>query len=278
MDKTATADTSDLAITVTVNTQTYGIFIKDAAQSDNILVTNNDVRGNLTAGISPPSTLGNVMIRGNLGYEEHYIAGKLEWGDGTNDPDTNIYRFAANVLKTDDAFTCSGILTVTTGGASITGDTTITGKHFVDQDADANGIEVDHDGDTGYCLYLINKSGNTDECLRIVSNGAEAMHIGTNSAAAAVTAKIEQGADNYSALQLLKTGTGSGPMLYFDNSGTGADILGHNSNWKITKEGYIQVGSAAGDPTPVAGLLYLNTTSSKLKFYTGSGWETITSS
>jgi hypothetical protein len=35
--------------------------------------------------------------------------GKLLWGDGTNALDTNLYRNAANVLKTDDAFICAGL-------------------------------------------------------------------------------------------------------------------------------------------------------------------------
>ncbi|MGW2706969.1 hypothetical protein [Streptomyces sp. NPDC001340] len=31
-----------------------------------------------------------------------FADGKTEWGDGTNARDTNLYRSAANVLKTDD--------------------------------------------------------------------------------------------------------------------------------------------------------------------------------
>jgi hypothetical protein len=46
--------------------------------------------------------------------------GKIEWGDGTNPVDTNLYRSAASVLKTDDSFvigrTASQALVV--GGAS----------------------------------------------------------------------------------------------------------------------------------------------------------------
>lgn len=37
--------------------------------------------------------------------------GLLGWGDGTNPVDTNLYRSAANTLKTDDAFSVTGLLT-----------------------------------------------------------------------------------------------------------------------------------------------------------------------
>jgi hypothetical protein len=44
--------------------------------------------------------------------------GQLIFGDGTNSPDTNLYRSAANTLKTDDSFTATG--SVSAGGDLIT--------------------------------------------------------------------------------------------------------------------------------------------------------------
>ena len=41
--------------------------------------------------------------------------GTLEWGNGTDALDTNLYRSAANTLKTDDAFTSTGLLTASAG-------------------------------------------------------------------------------------------------------------------------------------------------------------------
>ena len=38
------------------------------------------------------------------------IDGRHEWGDGTNPPDTTLYRSAADVLKTDDALHVVGVL------------------------------------------------------------------------------------------------------------------------------------------------------------------------
>jgi hypothetical protein len=39
-------------------------------------------------------------------------SGLQEWGDGTNPRDTNLYRSAANVLKTDDSFVVAGEMTM----------------------------------------------------------------------------------------------------------------------------------------------------------------------
>lgn len=45
-------------------------------------------------------------------------SGKLEWGDGATARDTNLYRSAANVLRTDDAFSATSFSVGTTPGAS----------------------------------------------------------------------------------------------------------------------------------------------------------------
>ena len=43
--------------------------------------------------------------------------GRLTWGDGSATGDTNLYRSAANTLKTDDTFQAlSGVITLTTAG------------------------------------------------------------------------------------------------------------------------------------------------------------------
>lgn len=44
---------------------------------------------------------------------EILASGKQTWGDGTNPGDTNLYRSAANTLKTDDAFVVGAGLTLT---------------------------------------------------------------------------------------------------------------------------------------------------------------------
>jgi len=44
--------------------------------------------------------------------------GRISWGDGSTSADTNLYRTAANSLKTDDVFeAAAGVVTVTTSGA-----------------------------------------------------------------------------------------------------------------------------------------------------------------
>lgn len=54
-----------------------------------------------------------------------YTDGKLEWGDGTNARDTNLYRSSADTLTTDDSFIVTqsfrGVGNATLGAAMITG-------------------------------------------------------------------------------------------------------------------------------------------------------------
>jgi hypothetical protein len=72
------------------------------------------------------------------------LDGKMGWGDGTAAQDVNLYRSAANVLKTDDAFQCAG-LSATTG--------TFSGQVLVaDAVAGAPGIAFSSETDTGLKL------------------------------------------------------------------------------------------------------------------------------
>jgi hypothetical protein len=58
----------------------------------------------------------DVRVTGDTnGRFATYTDGKLEWGDGATSRDTNLYRSAANVLKTDDSFLSTLSLTGTTG-------------------------------------------------------------------------------------------------------------------------------------------------------------------
>lgn len=52
--------------------------------------------------------------------------GKTEWGTGGATADTNLYRSAADTLKTDDAFVAAGI--TSSGNVSVTGTVTATGN------------------------------------------------------------------------------------------------------------------------------------------------------
>ncbi|MDD5366939.1 MAG: hypothetical protein PHR30_16500 [Gallionellaceae bacterium] len=55
-----------------------------------------------------------TLVAGDAGKRVVVNAnGIVEWGDGTNAVDTNVYRSAANTLKTDDAFWSTGYLGVT---------------------------------------------------------------------------------------------------------------------------------------------------------------------
>jgi hypothetical protein len=53
-------------------------------------------------------------------------SGKMEWGDGTNDPDVDLYRSQANVLYTSDSFTVGGANFYANGSSTLGNDATDT--------------------------------------------------------------------------------------------------------------------------------------------------------
>lgn len=101
-----------------------------------------------------------------------FVDGKMEWGPGNATRDTNLYRSAANILKTDDAFQIAGSLTV--GGRTIintdkilddalsanvplkNGDNTLTNINLFTTPSAANSnIRVAVDGDVGYRFKVL---------------------------------------------------------------------------------------------------------------------------
>lgn len=86
------------------------------------------------------------------------ISGKNSWGDGTNAVDTNLYRSAANVLKTDDSFavggsaiTCSGantVLSFTSGWSKIENSS---GTLYINYDNPTKSVQI---GKTANSLNL----------------------------------------------------------------------------------------------------------------------------
>jgi hypothetical protein len=76
--------------------------------------------GVLTAINSFPSTL---SVYGSISSYNSYVGEKIYFGSGTT-PDVNLYRNAANILKTDDSFVVSGSLSVL-ANTTINGNTTL---------------------------------------------------------------------------------------------------------------------------------------------------------
>ncbi len=71
---------------------------------------------------------GDSVTRFNLRND-----GQMEWGGGSGSRDTNLYRQAANILRTDDSLQVGGTLTATgniatSGNVDIDGDVTIDGN------------------------------------------------------------------------------------------------------------------------------------------------------
>jgi hypothetical protein len=57
--------------------------------------------------------------------------GKTEWGDGTGARDTNLYRSAANTLKTDDALVTASLSTGAIAGSALTATGDVSGSSLI---------------------------------------------------------------------------------------------------------------------------------------------------
>jgi hypothetical protein len=97
---------------------------------DNFIVDLNlTVNGNASVGGN--TTLGNAnadatIIRGTTKIADSSSARGILFGSGDTDYDTNLYRSAANTLRTDDNFIVAGNLNVS-GSTNITGNLDVTG-------------------------------------------------------------------------------------------------------------------------------------------------------
>lgn len=85
-------------------------------------------RSTSTSTILDGQVTGDSVSRFNLNQ-----SGKMEWGSGSTTRDTNLYRSAADTLKTDDSLVVTGTGSFTgnlsTGGNfDVTGDTTVSGN------------------------------------------------------------------------------------------------------------------------------------------------------
>lgn len=101
-------DTLDAYVWDAANTKWVRLFIEDHTTAwPETIVINRASTG-----------LGALQVR--IGAEasrrwEVNSEGQMFWGDGTASPDTNLYRSAANTLKTDDALVVAGAFTPSVG-------------------------------------------------------------------------------------------------------------------------------------------------------------------
>jgi hypothetical protein len=125
---------------------------------------------------SAASTAFDVFVSGDSNARIAVDAGgKMTWGSGSAAGDVNLYRSAANALKTDDTFqAAAGLLTLTTSGAPSTAladgalaiDTSNNKMYFRSSsawvDATAHGIsttEADGGSSTAHVRLHINADG-----------------------------------------------------------------------------------------------------------------------
>lgn len=83
--------------------------------------------------------------------------GTIELGSGSAARDTNLYRSAADVLKTDDSLTVVGVLLVASGGTSINA--------------------VDRAATTNYAAYVLRTDGSDQWAVQLVNDETNNLNI-----------------------------------------------------------------------------------------------------
>jgi hypothetical protein len=122
--------------------------ISEAGGPSTAIRVENDNSGNTAFG---------SWITGSAGYLLAIKAsGALEWSDGTASADTNLYRYAANVLKTDDSLIVTGGATSTSLG--VTGLATAAGS-FLAVDPSGNVIATTSPTGGGTSLWSTHANG-----------------------------------------------------------------------------------------------------------------------
>lgn len=111
----------------------------------------------------------------------NFSDGKLEWSDGTNTHDTNLYRDGVNSLKTDDLFTAGGGLFIPTLSTSVGGSSSGFNNGWIKLGTSTNGLVIDPNelynlgGDFNFGTLtnhgiLFNTNGSTTK-MKLTSSG-----------------------------------------------------------------------------------------------------------
>ncbi|MCF7689610.1 MAG: hypothetical protein K9M98_12615 [Cephaloticoccus sp.] len=144
----------------------------DQSRADlNLARTDNVTFGRVKAGAALPTDL--AFVADDLGSDERDFAifadGKQKWGTGADDRDTNLYRSAAGILKTDGALVVgseSESVSPETGALTVVGGVGVLGTLNVAGDISAPGIS------TG-ALLLANSTGAAEPVVDIRFANAE---------------------------------------------------------------------------------------------------------
>jgi hypothetical protein len=236
----------------------------------------------LSGPVMSVSLSGDAQHRFRLAWD-----GRLLWGDGTNAPDTNLYRDSANVLKTDDALTIVGLLTGQAGA-------TVSGA-AISLNASSNfGTNINTGTSTG-AVSIGNNTGNT---AINIDSGTAAINIGTGSQArtinlgtGAAAQTVTLGSTNGSSSLLLQAGS-AGVLLkpadstvafQIQNAGSTPLFVADTTNSRIyvgnpsaDSTGALLVldtKNTSGDPTGVNGGMYYNSDTGKFRCYEGGSWK-----
>lgn len=213
-------DTGNINITGTIGINTTaltgtGIAIKTDSTKTQGLRVENDTTTRLAFSTF---VTGDAQVRGVWMAD-----GTIKFGDGTNAADTNLYRDAANSLKTDDAFTANSIAKI--GGAS---------TEFLKADGSVDTSTYYKSGDspsfatiTGTSLIITNNSVNST----ITYDGTNRRMIFTSVGVGATTSKYRwmgEGSTNDPYVDL--TIDTNGNVMFDGDPGNGGAYITFNFN------------------------------------------------
>ena len=146
-----------LGTTLNAGSDTYPLFYDDPNSTREIAITSE---GQLRL-IGDTATNSAVRIQVAGDSTERFViksSGQLVWGNGTDDRDTNLYRSAADNLKTDDGLIIGGSTTALSDSIKL----------------EVNGHAlIKSPGTSGATLYL-DASNNSGSLFRVVSTGPTA--------------------------------------------------------------------------------------------------------
>lgn len=254
-----TSSATDTGITIGTDTNLY-------RQSTGVLATDGAIKSiGATAASNAfyAEVTGDTLSRYNIDND-----GKTEWGDGSSARDTNLYRSAANTLKTDDSLIVSGYVTantltaaatVSTPNSVITATATGTGRALKGDSTAGEGVQGG--GVYGVVGYGSNSGGFFQGTGATNSTGAYVIGDGTSAGLDA------QNPDTGPAIKI-NASHGSGSVLDGNNQGPITNTWVRTTQYSNTAASYTVTATNIGQT------IYMNSSSAQTIYFPGELWAT----
>jgi hypothetical protein len=243
----------------------------------NTLQTDDDlyVRANTTLGDACTDT---TTINGTLNINCSTVANGIKFSNGSGTYDTNLYRSAADTLKTDDSFEVGSSTRL---GDANTDQTVIRGITKIADSSSTNGI-LFGSGDANYDVNLYRKSANvlkTDDALEVGGG----MSIAGDFSVAGNTTLGDTCDDiiNLNGLILVNCSDSTRGVMFSDGTQSSNLYLGPNytiqaqNNFEVNQDlsvdGNTTLGNANTDQTVIRGITKIADSSSTNGILFGSG-------